>query len=308
LVEETTHLVEVRSETKFMHVIRKANLTSQHGTRLRSKQESRHGFTLIELLVVIAIIGILASVLLPAFSRARAAGQSAACLSNLKQLQAGYLMYADDNGDLQPPNKAGPDAMNEAQGLAGSWVLGNAQTDTNTANIEAGVLFRYVASAGVYRCPADRSSVRGASGIRRMRSYSLDSWLDSAETTYSGHGISFSPWGAHWGPFKVSEHRLPPPSSVFAFIDEHEQSIDAGFFVIEQPQWVILDGDTEYWYSLTADRHRQGCNLSFLDGHVEHWRWRAPKVYQGFLVPARPGPDDTDHRKLQEALPHDVVR
>ena len=64
----------------------------------------RRAFTLIELLVVIAIIAIIAAILLPALHRASSTGRSASCCSNLKQLQAGYLMYADDNSDRQPPN------------------------------------------------------------------------------------------------------------------------------------------------------------------------------------------------------------
>jgi prepilin-type processing-associated H-X9-DG protein len=107
-----------------------------------------------------------------------------------------------------------------------------------------------------------------------------------------------------WGPFNLTGHLRPPASGVFAFIDEHEQSIDAGFWVLDQPGWVISPPD-DYWYSLPADRHRRGCNLSFLDGHVEHWRWQDPKVYHGFNVLATPGGDRADIRRLQEALPHE---
>jgi prepilin-type N-terminal cleavage/methylation domain-containing protein/prepilin-type processing-associated H-X9-DG protein len=283
-----------------------------------SPSKARHwAFTLIELLVVIAIISILAALLLPALSKAKASGKSAACLSNLKQLQAGYLLYADDNRDLQPPNKCGPVSSSEPLGLAGSWVLGNAKADLDTANIQAGVLYRYVASAGVYHCPADQSTVQNAPALGRKRSYSLDSWLESADSAYRGHGTAFTPLQYPWGPFNLSGHLLPAPSGVFAFIDEHEQSIDAGFFVLEQPRWVMLDGWTDEWYSTPADRHRQGCNLSFLDGHAETWRWQAPKVCKGFIYSAgatsdgkgvMSGPDDADLRRLEEAVPHDAVR
>src|SRR5262245_55723728 len=84
----------------------------------------RIAFTLIELLVVIAIISILAGLLLPAMSGAKAKGQSAVCQSNLKQLTMGWIAYANDNDD----RLAGSIAVSHVN-QPGSWVLGNTKQD-----------------------------------------------------------------------------------------------------------------------------------------------------------------------------------
>lgn len=60
------------------------------------------GFTLIELLVVIAIIAILAAILFPVFARAREKARQTSCLSNLKQLALGVLMYTQDYDEILP--------------------------------------------------------------------------------------------------------------------------------------------------------------------------------------------------------------
>jgi prepilin-type N-terminal cleavage/methylation domain-containing protein len=69
---------------------------------MRSRVCTERGFTLIELLVVIAIIAILASILFPVFSSARAKGRQAACISNVKQLVLAIHMYAQDYDEMFP--------------------------------------------------------------------------------------------------------------------------------------------------------------------------------------------------------------
>ena len=242
------------------------------------KQLSDNGFTLIELLVVIAIIAILASLLLPALSKAKEAGRAVACISNLKQLQTGWHLYADEDSDVVPQNLSDSSGV-WAASLTNSWVMGNARRGTNEADIKNGTLFSFTPHVGVYRCPSDSSTVYQSSE-HRLRSYSMDWFIG---------GNMFDAVG------KASQIRSP--AAVFVFVHENEDGIDDGMFGIHR-------APSSMWVNIPTDRHSRSGSLSFADGHCLRLKWKAPKPK--LIIGEQPtsgSQDLEDLRTLQSLLP-----
>ena len=248
----------------------------------------KSGFTLIELLVVVVIIAILAALLLPALSKAKSRTKSIACLNNLRQLSACWHLYAVDYNDLMVPNN------NIAGGASGtSWCQGTGILETNTTVIESGLLFGYNRSTALYRCPADLSTVVSLSGTRlsqlRNRSYNLSQSVNGDPTVWlAAHIPNFT---------RFSQISGPDPSQCLVFIDENEETMLDTHFGMPTASY----GNTNQWWDMPSNRHGQGANLSFADGHAEHWRWSVPKIAQSNPMPVTTA-DSRDYDRVRATI------
>jgi prepilin-type processing-associated H-X9-DG protein len=234
------------------------------------------------MLLVIAVIAIIASLLLPALAKAKSHAQSLVCLNNTKQLVLGCLMYANEHGDHLPYNLAGNAAATNLENWAAGVLDWNLTSDnTNTLLLTEAALGSYVAkSVATYHCPSDfvlSQRQKRAGWQYRVRSYSMNASVGDAGS-FSSSGVNANNPG-YVQFFKLTT--IPRPSDIFAFLDEHPDSIGDGYFlnkVNTRAAAASYYNSSSYseteWLRLPASYHNGAASFSFTDGHSEIHRWK----------------------------------
>ena len=220
-----------------------------------SALSARNAFNLVELLVVVATLAILSCLVLPVLAHSRGRSAAAGCLSNLRQLMAGWSMFREENSDIL--------MLNAPAGANGGWVSGSfpegwgaAGGNTNVAALQSGTLWQYLQNdARPFKCPAD---VVPSDNGQRLRSYSMNGQVGSSL------GSSYNPgWRTY---SKGSDLTCPGPASLFVFCDEHPGSINDGF--------LQLNANSPIYPDVPASYLDGGCGFGFADGHGEIHAWQ----------------------------------
>jgi prepilin-type N-terminal cleavage/methylation domain-containing protein len=228
----------------------------------RNKCESR-GFTLIELLVVIAIIAILASMLLPALSKAKQKGQSGRCVSNMHQISLAVGMYAEDNVDsLWVLNKAG-ELPNDGQ-----WTL-NPRSEAiidpyhQLAYWAVGYV-KYVGGSGgksVWGCPAAKTVDEWHDD---GRFYAKDYWKNS---TYGISQYLTQTYPSRKARYKIAGFSNPQ-TTIFCQ-DAAEQKMDGG----DDSLSTFSSSGTILSQWIGSPPGSGGLSRSLYNGYPFQWEW-----------------------------------
>jgi prepilin-type N-terminal cleavage/methylation domain-containing protein len=251
---------------------------------------SRSGFTLIELLIVITIIALLVSILMPMISRAREMAARTKCLSNIRQLQMGWIAYANEHkGKIctftcnihridiapEPPENA----------VQGGWLAVKDQPGPLVVDFPGSRMWQYVNNIDTYYCPNDARPVKGSvdpaapSGLSQLTSYAMNMWLGNRQ--FSGIlGSGFT---------VTLITQIKHPERTFVFM-EAGTGFNSGIAPPFYPGGLKQSVFPQYFH--VSGGMVQGVTISFADGHGIFWNFADPTPRPSVLKEGILGRDD----------------
>ena len=236
----------------------------------------KRGFTLIELLVVIAIIAILAAILFPVFARAREQARKTSCLSNLKQMSLGFLMYAQDYDETLPGIKFGG---NPGEGWPWTVFPGSYDwTGVFTQGVQP-----YIKNKQILQCPSgtDNNRWSGSNGL----SYCYNEYLYNY---YNGYDKLASLGNAPGGVAAVSVIGECWTSGIYNDWETAGPTLPGN---VQDGLNRIRYGQYSPWLS-----NHEGSNLAYGDGHAKF----VPKdKMRSYRLPS----GNTDNRQIPVVWP-----